>query len=369
MAGSRKSSRKSTKPSRLPELKLGPGHKPGRAYLIAEVGPNYRMGSPERDLAMCRVLIDLAAEAGVDAVKFQAYSPQGMYADGPAKYQHLGRDNLKLSEVVGELALGREMLATLQAMCRERGVDFLCSAFSAQDFAAVDPLVSAHKIASSEINHGELLTLAAKSGKPVLLSCGASDLDDVAWALKQLDKHKSGPVCLLQCTAAYPAPPESINLKAMTELGRRFGRAYGFSDHSENPLAAPLGAVALGARVIEKHYTLSRRLPGPDHSFAVEPEELAELVRHVRLLEMALGSAEKAVGLPEKAVRRIARRAVHTTRPVAKGERLCLGENIAILRPGSRKPGVHPKMLAQIEGRKARRALRRGHGLQTADWE
>ena len=369
MAGSRKSSRKSTRPWPSPELKLGPGHKPGQAYLIAEVGPNYRMGSPERDLAMCQVLIGLAAEAGADAVKFQAYSPQGMYADGPAKYSHLGRENLKLSEVVGELALGREMLARLGDMCRAQGVDFLCSAFSAQDFAAVDPLVAAHKIASSEINHGELLALAARSGKPVLLSCGASDFDDVAWALKQLDAAKSGPVCLLQCTAAYPAPPDSINLKAMAELGRRFNRPYGLSDHSENPLAAPLGAVALGARVIEKHYTLSRRLPGPDHSFAVEPAELAELVRHVRLLEMAMGSPDKTVGQPEKAVRRIARRAVHTTRPVAKGEVLRLGENIAILRPGSRKPGVHPKMLDRIEGRRARRALRRGHGLQAKDWE
>lgn len=354
---------------RSPKLRLGPRHKKGHAYLIAEVGPNYRMGSQERDLAMCQTLIRLAAGAGVDAVKFQAYSPGGMYADGPAKFAHLGSSGLKLSEVVGELSLMQEMLPKLAAMCREHEVDFLCSAFSAEDFAVVDPLVAAHKIASSEINHSELLKLAARSGKPILLSCGASDWDDVAWALEQLDNAGAGPVCLLQCTAAYPAPPESINLAAMTELGRRFGRAYGFSDHSENPLAAPLGAVALGAKAIEKHYTLCRELPGPDHSFAVEPAELAELVRHVRLLEKSLGSAEKTVDRHEKPVRRIARRAIHTTRGISKGEVFQLGDNIAILRPGSRKPGAHPKLLAQIEGKKARRALSQGHGLQLNDWE
>lgn len=340
---------------------------PGRTYVIAEIGPNFRLGSPERDMALCAVLIREAALAGVDAVKFQLYHPDRHYAQAPQGLDYLGRREVSLREVVADLALDPAHLPTLAAMCRDSGLDFLCSAFSPEDLALVDPFVAGHKIASSENNHLRLLEAAREAGRPILLSTGASTDHEVAFALQILDARGPALVCLLQCTAGYPTPPEAMHLRAMAGLERRFGRCVGLSDHSLDPVAAPVAAVALGARVIEKHFTLDRRLPGPDQAISVTPEELGDLVRRVRLAEMALGDATKAVGGCEESVRGFAKRALHTTRGVAAGETLRENVNFAILRPGFRKPGLHPARLAEVEGRRASRDLEPGEGLREAD--
>lgn len=339
------------------------------AYIIAEAGSNWRMGTPARDRAMARALIDVAAEAGADAVKFQTYRPETVYVGNAGASNYLADAGIKddISAIFADLAMPYEMLPELASYCRDRNLDFMSTGFSPADFQAIDPHVRVHKIASYEISHPHLLTLAAKSGKPLVLSTGASTEDDIAWAVETFRAAGGRDLCLLQCTAKYPAPVGSLNLRAIPWLRHRFGVAAGLSDHSAEPTVSAVAAVALGARVIEKHYTLDKRLPGPDHAFAITPVELKALVRDVRLAEQALGDGLKRVLAEEQELAAFARRGLQATRAIAPGETLREGENFAILRPGQQRLGAHPRHLSRFEGRSATRAIAAGEGLQIGD--
>jgi N-acetylneuraminate synthase len=174
-------------------------------------------------------------------------------------------------------------------------------------------------------------------------------------------------LCLLQCTAKYPAPMSSLNLRAIPWLRQRFGVPAGLSDHSREPAIAPVAAVALGARVIEKHYTLDNRLPGPDHSFALTATELARMVREVRIAEETLGDGIKAVLPAERELAAYARRGVQATKPIAAGEVLRESENFSVLRPGQQVLGAHPRHIDHIEGRKTVRSISMGEGISLDD--
>jgi len=339
-------------------------------FIIAEAGSNWRMGTPERDLEMAKALIEVAAEAGADAVKFQTYRPETVYAEKAGQSDYLAEAGIKrdISEIFADLAMPYEMIPELKVACDEKGIGFMSTPFSPADFDAVDPHVLVHKIASYEISHPRLLEKAAQSGKPLVLSTGASREEDIEWAVSFFRESGGESLCLLQCTAKYPAPPESLNLRVIPWLARRFGVAAGLSDHSRDPLHAPLCAVALGARVIEKHFTLDNQLPGPDHSFAVTPPELSRMVAAIRDAEKILGTGIKEVHPEEKELFDFARRGLMTTRDVARGEVLAEGVNIGILRPGKQKPGLHPKRLPDIEGKKATRDIPSGEGIHEDDW-
>lgn len=338
-------------------------------YIIAEAGSNWRMGTPARDRAMARALIDVAAEVGADAVKFQTYRPETVYVGNAGASNYLADAGIKedIGAIFADLAMPYEMLSELAAYCRERHLDFMSTGFSPADFRAIDPHVRVHKIASYEISHPHLLRLAAGSGKPLVLSTGASTEDDIAWAVDTFRAAGGRDLCLLQCTAKYPAPVGSLNLRTIPWLRQRFGAAAGLSDHSSEPTVAAVAAVALGARVIEKHYTLDKRLPGPDHAFAITPTELKALVREVRLAEQALGDGLKRVLADEQELAAFARRGLQATRAIASGETLREGENFAILRPGQQRLGAHPRHLERFEGRPAARAIPAGEGLQIGD--
>lgn len=243
----------------------------------------------------------------------------------------------------------------------------MSSFFSPADFGAVDPHVRIHKIASYEISHPQLLTLAARSKKPLILSTGASTLDEIGWAVRFFRSRGGRALCLMQCTAKYPAPFSALNLKAIPALARTFDVVAGFSDHSRDPLIAPVAAVALGARVIEKHFTLSNKLAGPDHAFAVTPAELKQMVTAVRRCEEALGDGHKRVLSEERELHAYAQRALQATRRIARGERLRLDENIAILRPGKQPKGLHPMHLAYVVGRRVSRVIHAGVGIRRGD--
>jgi sialic acid synthase SpsE/RimJ/RimL family protein N-acetyltransferase len=341
-----------------------------RVMVIAEAGSNWRMGTPARDLAMGKTLIDVAVEAGADVVKFQTYRPETVYTENAGKSDYLTESGIQedIRAIFRDLAMPYEMVADLAEHCRRRSILFMSTPFSPSDFHAVDPHTSLHKIASYEISHLRLLELAARSGKPLILSTGASVEADIGWAVETYRSVGGRDLCLMQCTAKYPAPPESMNLKAIPWLKRRFGVAVGLSDHSRHPTYAPLCAVALGARVIEKHYTLDNRLPGPDHSFAITPAELREMVAAIRAAEPMLGSGIKDVLDGERELHKFARRGVQAIRAIAPGEPLREGFNIDILRPGKQRPGVHPRYLASLEGRRATRAILAGDGIQPRDW-
>jgi N-acetylneuraminate synthase len=172
----------------------------------------------------------------------------------------------------------------------------------------------------------------------------------------------------MQCTAKYPAPLEALNLATIPELQRMFGVPVGLSDHSRDPVIAPLAATALGARAIEKHFTLDNRLPGPDHAFAVTAEELGRLVAAVRDATAARGSGVKAVHAAEQELATFAQRGVQAIKPIAVGDTLIEDDNIAILRPGKQRKGVHPRHLQEMVGCKATRPLAAGEGVRLGDW-
>jgi len=353
-------------------LALAPQRKiANKVYIIAEAGSNWRMGTEHRDKAMARMLIDVAAEAGADAVKFQTYRPETIYVSNAGKSSYLAEAGIKddIVSIFSDLSMPYEMIHELADYCRRCNIDFLSTPFSEDDFRAVDPYVPLHKIASYEISHVRLLELAARSGKPLILSTGASNEEEIDWAVRTFYKNGGKQLTLLQCTAKYPADANSMNLLAIPRLIQRFKVQVGLSDHSRNPVVAPVGAVALGASVIEKHFTLSNQLPGPDHSFAILPDELHLMVKSIRQAEQMRGSGLKSVQPSEQELRSFARRGIQALHNITKGSFLHEGENIGILRPGNQALGVHPKLLSEIEGCKATRDISGGSGLLFGDWE
>lgn len=342
-----------------------------RVFVIAEAGSNWRCGTPARDMRMAKTLIDVAVEAGADAVKFQTYRAETVYVPNAGDSDYLAAAGAKesITDIFRDLSMPYEMIPELAGYSKSSGIEFMSTPFSVADFDAIDPFVKRHKIASYEISHTRLLERAGRSGKPLVLSTGASEEEDIAWAVETFRAAGGVDLTLMQCTAKYPAPPESLNLRAIVRLGERFGTAVGLSDHSREAVHAPLCAVALGATVIEKHYTLDNRLPGPDHAFAITADELKDLVRAIRLAEKMLGAGEKVVLDAERELRDFARRGVQATRAIAKGEALREGVNVDILRPGKQVAGVHPRLLNQMEGRAATRDIPIGDGIRPEDWE
>lgn len=339
-------------------------------YVIAEAGSNWRVGTPAADKKMARTLIDIAVEAGADAVKFQIFRPETVYVANAGQSGYLSDAGIDkdISEIFASLAMPYDWIPELAQYCAERGIHFMASSFSPADFAAIDPYVRIHKIASYEISHPQLIALAAHSGKPLLLSTGASTEEDIAWAVQYFHQEGGRDLTLLQCTAKYPAPLESLNLKVIPWLKRRFHATVGLSDHSRDPVYAPLVAVALGATVIEKHFTLDNKLPGPDHAFALMPADLRAMIAAIRQVPALLGSGFKEVLEDEKELRAFAHRGIQATKAIGIGELFDEDKNIAILRPGNQPLGIHPKYLSDLEGKPAKRAIPLGAGIQFGDW-
>jgi sialic acid synthase SpsE len=361
---------RSSKSARPPaaEAPFGPA-KP--VFIVGEAGSNWRAGELGGDEERAYALIDAAAEAGCDAVKFQVFRAATLYAPRAGQSDYLAEAGISddIAKVLASLEMPYEMLAGLAARARERGLQFMATAFSAADAAAVDKFVNVHKIASYEINHLRLLEYLVTTRKPLMISTGGGTLADVERALDLVLAEANVPVALLQCTAAYPVPPEAVNLLAIKKLAEMFGVTVGLSDHSRDPVAAPAAAVALGAKVVEKHFTLDRSLPGPDHTYALEPAELAAMVRTVRLVERMLGTGEKAIQPAEEELARYAVRGIQATRDIAAGETLEEGENVDILRPGKNRLGLNPFEIGRVEGRRARRDIPAGDGIQEGDFD
>ena len=341
-----------------------------QVFIIAEAGSNWKVGTAAEDLKSAQNLIKAASEAGADAVKFQVFRPETVYVPNAGTSDYLSEAGIKedIRSIFAELAMPYEMIPSLASFCKQCGVEFMASAFSKSDFEAIESYVSTHKIASYEITHLRLLELAARTKKPLILSTGAAVEEEIAWALEVIKINGGGPVTLLQCTAKYPASETAMHLRTIPWLKQRFKCPVGLSDHSRDPLYAPIAAVALGAEVIEKHFTLDRQLKGPDHYYALDPGELEAMVTAIRQTEKLLGSEVKIVDETEQELLIYAQRAVQATRAIKKGEVLQENINIDILRPGKQLKGVHPKYLADMEGKPAKRGIALGSGLQHGDW-
>lgn len=316
-------------------------------FIVAEAGANHN-----RDLGMAKELIAVAAEAKADAVKFQTYSAETLYSKKTPKFTYLeGLTDKSTWELIKEIELPREWQAELAEEATKRGILFMSTPF---DHRAVDELdalgVPVFKIASFEIVDLPLVRHAASKGKPMIVSTGLADYEDIQDALAACREAGNDKVVLLQCASLYPAPPERINLRAMETMRRAFGTLVGLSDHTLG-IHISVAAPALGACVIEKHYTLSRSLKGPDHPFAIEPAELRELVRQVREVEAALGDGRKLGPAPEEMeMHQKARRSLVAARAIPKGARI-ERDMVTIKRPGY---GIKPKYLDLVVGRVAK---------------
>ncbi len=317
-------------------------------YVIAEAGANHN-----RDIGLARELIDIARDAGADAVKFQVYSGKALYSSKTPRFRYLeGVSDKPASELLEDIALPREWIGDLAAHAREREIHFFATPFDAQAVQELhDAGAQAMKIASFEIGDLELIASAAASGLPLIISCGMASYGEIEDALDAAQRGGCSRVALLRCASLYPSPPEIMNLRAMETMRAAFGVPVGLSDHTTG-IAVALGARGLGMELLEKHFTLDRTMPGPDHPFAIEPEELRELVAGIRAIEQALGNGrlEGPSAAEEQEMYRLARRSVIAARDIPAGTRI-EREQLVVKRPGY---GIAPKDIERVIGRVAR---------------
>lgn len=321
------------------------------AYVVAEVGANHN-----RDKAVARELIDVAAYAGADAVKFQTYSGERIYSTKTPRFEYLKPVTDKSpAELLEEISLPREWQPELAAYARERGIDFFSSPF---DHEAVDELaalgVPALKIASFEIVDLPLIEKAASTGILLIISTGMATLGEIEDALRAAEGAGATEVGLMQCTSVYPAPVKRANLRAMDTMREAFGVPVGLSDHTEG-INVAIAAAARGAAFIEKHFTLDRTMKGPDHPFAIEPDELRAMVKGIHEAEAALGDGRKAGPSPEEAGEMYtnARRSLIVVGDHPEGT-VIERRMLTVKRPGF---GIPPKHLDLVLGRVFRRAV------------
>ena len=330
---------------------IGPGQP---VFVIAEAGVNHN-----GDLKMARALIDVAAEAGADAVKFQTFRADLLAtSDAPkAEYQlQTTGDAESQFEMLRRLELSADAHRELQSYCNERGIIFLSTPFDEEAVDLLDELgVPAFKISSGDLTNSPLLEYVAGKGKPVILSTGMSELAELIEAVSVLNTAGCENPVLLHCVSNYPADASEVNLRAMQTMRSAFDVPVGFSDHTEG-IDVALAAVALGACVIEKHFTLDRTLPGPDHRASLEPAELRELVRSIRRVESALGNGRKVPSASEIETAKVARRSLVAARDIPAGATL-QREMVVLRRPGT---GMSSTMIEMLVGRKTLREIAAG---------
>ncbi len=333
---------------------VGPGQP---VFVVAELSANHL-----HDLDRAHALVEAAAQAGADAIKLQTYTPQTITLDHPGERFRIGPgtpwSGRRLAEVYADAMTPWEWHAQLASAAQERGMVWFSSPFDASAVEFLEELdVPAHKIASFELVDSDLIARAARTGKPVILSTGMATLEEIEVAVAALRAAGGTQLALLKCTSSYPAPPESMNLRAMGTLAQHFDVPVGLSDHTLDTTAV-VSAVALGASIVEKHICIARDDGGPDAGFSLEPHEFAETVRAIRRTEAALGRATLAPTEAEKELRRF-RRSLFVVADVRAGE-LFDEANVRSIRPAD---GLEPKELPRVLGRSATRDVKRGTPL------
>ena len=316
-------------------------------YLVAEAGVNHN-----GDVALARQLVEVAARAGADAVKFQKRSVRDILIRAALEAPYVKPNSLGATygEHRERLELPDEAYRELADLCRKQNITFLASPWDPRSADFLGELeVPAFKIASADVTNLPLVEHVARKGKPIIMSTGMSDMDEIADAVAAVRRHHDQLV-LLQCTSAYPSENADLNLRAIETLRRAFGAPVGYSGH-ERGLAPTEAAVALGAVVVERHFTLDRTLPGPDHAASLEPRGLELLIRNIRNIEAALGSPEKRLLPSERPVRERLAKSVAAARDIRAGARIAAAD-LAVKGPGT---GISPRHLARLVGVVARR--------------
>lgn len=318
--------------------------------IIAEAGVNHN-GS----LDIAKQLIDKAVEAGVDIIKFQTFKSEKLVSKAAkqAEYQqrNIGKKDESQLAMLKKLELSPSAHKELMDYCREKGIRFFSTAF---DMDSIDYLHSLNlglwKIPSGEITNYPYLRKIAQYHEPIILSTGMCELSDIEATLKVLVGFgvKKEQIIILHCNTEYPTPYSDVNLRAMLEIRDRFGVQVGYSDHTQG-IEVPIAAVALGASVIEKHFTLDKNMEGPDHKASLEPDELKAMVCAIRNVEQTLGSGHKTISESERKNIEIARKSIVAACPIKKGE-LFTEENLTVKRPGT---GISPMRWSEVIGKTA----------------
>ena len=317
-------------------------------YIIAEAGVNHN-GSPE----VAEQMIYAAKKSGVDAIKFQTFNTDLLVTHSAPKAEYQGRNDSKSREsqytMLKKLELDKSEYITLKKICAENHIDFMSTPFDIDSIALLEEIgVDKYKAPSGEITNYPYLVRLAETNKPIILSTGMSTLEEISDAISVLDLHGAGEITLLHCTTEYPAPIEDVNLRAMETMRQKFGLKVGYSDHTHG-IEIPVAAVAMGACVIEKHFTLDRNMKGPDHKASLESDELAAMVQAIRNVEKALGDGRKIPSKSEIKNIPIARKSIVAKKKIIKGETFT-EENITTKRPGY---GISPMRWNEILGTKA----------------
>ncbi|WGS66034.1 N-acetylneuraminate synthase [Marinitoga aeolica] len=331
--------------------------KKDKVYIIAEAGVNHN-----GDINIAYKLIDAAVEAGVDAVKFQTFKANKLvskYAD-MASYQKrsLGNSSEQL-KMLEKLELKFDDFIKLKKYCDEKGIEFLSSPFDLESIKFLEKLMPYYKIPSGEIVNYPYLRKIAEKNKPIIMSTGMATLSEVEKALDTIyEVNNNVEIYLLHCTTNYPTPYEEVNLKAMITLKEAFKLPVGYSDHTLG-IEVPIAAVAMGAQIIEKHFTLDKNLPGPDHKASLEPHELKEMVKSIRNIEKALGNGIKKPNKSEIEIKEVARKKLVAARDIKNGE-IITEKDISIKRSNI---GLSPEYYEIIIGKKLLKKIKEDEGF------
>ena len=314
--------------------------------IIAEAGVNYNCS-----LDLAYKMVDAAKEAGADVVKFQTAKPENVvsrYAE-KAAYQKVttGAGESQL-DMVKKLMLKFEEFIPLKEYCDKVGIGFLSTPFEIEAVKFLNGLQDMWKIPSGEITNYPYLLEIAKTGKPIIMSTGMSTISEISETLDLLRANGAGEISLLHCNTQYPTPFSDVNLRAMITMRDKLGTKVGYSDHTSG-IEVPIAAVAMGAEIIEKHFTLDKNMEGPDHKASLEPSELMAMVKAIRNIEQAMGDGVKKVSASEKDNIAIVRKSIIAKRPIRAGE-ILTEDNITTKRPGT---GINPMKWPEVLGTKA----------------
>lgn len=325
-------------------------------FIIAEAGVNHN-GS----LELAYKLVDAAKEANADCVKFQTYITENDTAVNceKAEYQKTEQQESQY-ELLKKLELSFDDFRKIQEYCKKKGIMFLSTPFDIESLKFLEEIhMPIWKIASSEVENFQLLREMAKTHKPIILSTGMCTIEEISNAVDVLKKYGAGEIKILHCNTQYPTPMEDVNLKAMYELKSMFQCDIGYSDHTQG-IEVPIAAVAMGATIIEKHFTLDRNMEGPDHVASLNPLELKEMVQAIRNIEKAIGTGKKVPSNSEKENRIAARKSIFARCEIKKGQKFT-EENIIAKRPGG---GVNPMRWEEVIGTCAVRNFKRDEMIE-----
>ena len=322
-------------------------------FIIAEAGSNHN-GSIDQ----AKKMIDVAADAGADAVKFQIFRARTLYPPKPIAVKYLKNMgvNEDLYSIIKRFEVPYKWLGELCRHAKKRGITFLATPFDLEAVKLLDRYVPFYKVASYEALYGDLIEAIKKTRKPVFISLGGCTGHEVDMLMKKMLCDYRDKTVLLHCIAKYPAPLDQVNLKMIPYLAEKYKVPIGYSDHTAEPLTAPMTAVALGARVIEKHFTLSKMLPGPDHAFALEPDELQDMIRAIREAEKAIrgDQAGKSVQPCERELYYY-KRCLYYKRDLPKGHVLSKNDLSVLRNTGIKCRGFNPLEVDVVVGKSLRR--------------